>query len=97
MEKKQVFATSVIGLALLLGGCAHSLDKYYTSDGNLCAKISSFVIGTGETKKTVIVKDCAKMIYDTEGTGVSENATELGGNISEGLTRGAVEGMIPGG
>ena len=78
----------------LIFGCAHSLDKFYLSDGSLCAKVSSFVIGTGETEKYVVTS-CGTVKYDTKDTGISDNATELGGKVAEGLARGAVEGLNP--
>ncbi len=86
----RTLAIYVIGLALLLGGCAHTYNKFYSSDGKLCAVVASTVIGTGETKITV-KSPCAKLRYDTKDTGVSDNATKLGGKIAEG----AVKGMVP--
>ena len=78
----------------LIFGCAHSLDKFYLADGTICAKVSSFVIGTGETEKYV-VNPCGSVMYDTKDTGISNNATELGGKVAEGLAKGAVEGITP--
>ncbi len=82
----------VIGLTL---GCAHSHDKFFRPDGTLCAEVKSTVLGTGETVKTVVIVDCAELEYDTKDTGVSENATELGGKVAEGLAKGAVKGIVP--
>jgi len=79
------------GLAL---GCAHSHDKFYWPDGTLCAEIKSSVLGTGETEKYV-VSPCADLVYDTKDTGLSDNATEVGGKIAEGLAKGAVKGVVP--
>jgi hypothetical protein len=94
MEK--MYAICVIGLALLIGGCAHSSNKFYWPTGELCAKTSSFVVGTGETEKYVVVVPCGVTeMYDTKDTGVSENATELGGKVAEGLAKGAVKGVMP--
>jgi hypothetical protein len=94
MEK--VFATFVIGFALLLGGCAHSHDKFFNPDGTLCAEIKSTVIGTGEAAKIVVAEVCGVTeTYDTKDTGLSDNATELGGNVAEGLAKGAVKGVVP--
>ena len=88
----------LVTLLIVVGGfalgCAHSLDKFYLPDGSLCAKVSSFVIGTGETEKYV-VSPCGTVIMDTKDTGLSDNATELGGEVAEGLARGAVEGINP--
>jgi hypothetical protein len=72
-------------------GCAHSHDKFYYSDGILCAVVKSTVFGTGETEKYV-VSPCADLMYDTKDTGLSDNATDLGGKIAEG----AVRGLVPG-
>ncbi len=94
MEK--VFVTFVIGLALLLGGCALSHDKFYDIDGSLCAELKSFVLGTGEAEKYVVDEDCkVTMIYDTKDTGISEHAVELSGKVAEGLAKGAVKGVVP--
>lgn len=92
MEKR--FATYVIVLALLLGGCAHSLDKFYWSDGQRCAFISSYVIGTGNTAK-VIQNPCVVELYDTSDTGISDNGVKMGSKIAEGLAKGAVKGIVP--
>jgi hypothetical protein len=78
----------VIGLTF---GCAHSHDKFYFSDGTLCAEVKSTVLGTGETVKTVIIVDCGAVEYDTKDTGVSENA----GKLAESLAKGAVKGINP--
>ena len=87
----------VIGLALLLGGCALSHDKFYDVDGIICADLKSFVLGTGEAEKHVIDENCdVSLRYDTKDTGISENATELGGKVAEGLAEGAVKGLKPG-
>lgn len=87
-------ATILVVVSGLIFGCAHSLDKFYASDGKLCAIVSSFVIGTGNTEKYV-VNPCGTTLYDTKDTGISDNATELGGEIAEGLTKGAVKGINP--
>ncbi len=82
----------MIGLTLLLGGCAHSHDKFYLADGTLCAEIKSTVIGTGETEKTVVAELCSVTeVYDTKDTGLSDNA----GIVAEGLAKGAVKGVVP--
>ena len=81
----------VFGLAL---GCAHSHDKFFLSDGTLCAEVVSTVFGTGETEK-YIMSPCVELVYDTKDTGISDNATKLGGKVAEGLARGAVEGLVP--
>ena len=84
------------GLALLLGGCAHSSDKFYYTNGNLCAEISSYVLGTGEAEKYIIDEFCEiTVMYDTKDTGLSDNATELGGKVAEGLAKGAAKGLVP--
>jgi hypothetical protein len=72
-------------------GCAHSHDKFYFSDGTLCAEVVSTVLGTGETVKTVIIVDCGAVEYDTKDTGISENA----GKLAESLAKGAVKGIVP--
>ena len=88
-----VTSLCVFGLAL---GCAHSHDKFYNPDGTLCAEVKSTVLGTGEAEKLVIVNPCGlQTTYDTKDTGLSDNATELGGNIAEGLAKGAVKGVVP--
>jgi hypothetical protein len=74
-------------------GCAHTHNKFYT-DGKLCAVIKSTVLGTGETELSV-KSPCGNLVYDTKGTGISKNATELGGKVAEGLTKGAVKGLVP--
>ena len=80
----------------LIFGCAHSHNKFYWPDGEVCAETKSTVFGTGETEKYVTSELCRIVdAYDTKDTGVSDNATELGGKIAEGLTKGAVEGINP--
>jgi hypothetical protein len=93
---ERIYAICVIGLALLIGGCAHSSSKFYWPDGELCAKTSSFVVGTGETEKYIVVEDCGVTeVYDTKDTGISEEFTELGGKVAEGLAKGAIKGIMP--
>ena len=75
-------------------GCAHSHDKFYFPDGTLCAEVKSTVAGTGETEKYV-VSPCADLMYDTKDTGLSDNFTEFGGEVAEGLAKGAVKGINP--
>jgi hypothetical protein len=88
MEKILVICA---GLALLLGGCAHSHNTFFYPDGKLCAETVSTVFGTGETEKYVIMVPCGiTEMYDTKDTGISENATELGGKVAEGVVRGIV-------
>jgi hypothetical protein len=72
-------------------GCAHSHDKFFYQDGTLCAEAVSTVLGTGETEKYV-VNPCGSTLYDTKDTGLSDNATDLGGKVAEG----AVKGLVPG-
>jgi len=75
-------------------GCAHSHDKFYFVDGTLCAEVKSTVLGTGEAEKFVD-SPCVTEVYDTKDTGISKNATELGGKVAEGLAKGAVKGVVP--
>jgi hypothetical protein len=90
------FAILLIVVGGLIFGCAHSHDKFYLPDGQLCAEIKSTVLGTGETEKYVVVNPCGVTeSYDTKDTGISDNATELGGNIAEGLAKGAAKGLVP--
>jgi hypothetical protein len=90
---ERTFAICVVGLALLLGGCAHSHDKFYFDDGTLCAEVKSTVLGTGETEKYIVDENCdITIIVDTKDTGISDNVTDLGGKIAEG----AVKGLVPG-
>jgi hypothetical protein len=94
MEK--AFVTCVIGLALLLGGCAHSHNKFFWPDGELCAETKSTVLGTGETEKYVVSELCKLTEkYDTKDTGISDNATDMGGKVAEGLAKGIVKGVVP--
>jgi hypothetical protein len=86
----KALALILIVVSGLIFGCAHSLDKFYLSDGTICAEISSFVIGTGEAEKYA-VSPCGTVMYDTKDTGISKNATELGGKVAEG----AVKGLVP--
>jgi hypothetical protein len=80
----------------LIFGCALSHDKFYDTDGSLCADLKSFVLGTGDATKYVIDEDCNVILeYNTKDTGVSERFTELGGKVAEGLTKGAVKGINP--
>lgn len=81
----------------LIFGCAHSHNKFYWTDGSICAETKSTVVGTGKTTKYTTSGLC-KIVdsYDTKDTGVSDNATELGGKIAEGLAKGAVKGIKPG-
>jgi hypothetical protein len=85
----------VIGLTLL-AGCAFSYDKFYYSDGTKCAEVRAWVIGTGEIGKYIVDEWCGvTVMHDTKNTGFSDNATELGGKIAEGLAEGAVNGINP--
>ena len=80
----------------LIFGCAHSHDKYYYDDGTLCAEVTSTVLGTGEAEKYVVIETCkVATTYDTKDTGISDNFTELGGEVAEGLAKGAVKGVVP--
>jgi hypothetical protein len=89
---ERIFATFVIGLALLLGGCAHSHNTFYWPDGELCAETKSTVLGTGETEKYTVIAPCGVTeVYDTKDTGISDNATDLGGKVAEG----AIKGIVP--
>ena len=79
----------VVGLTL---GCAHSHDKFYYTDGSICAEVRSWVLGTGETEKYIVNEWCdVIVIYDTKDTGISENV----GKLAEGLAKGAVKGVVP--
>ena len=81
----------------LIFGCAHSHNKFYWPDCEICAETKSTVVGTGETEKYTTSELC-KIVdsYDTKDTGISDNATDLGGKIAEGLAKGVVEGIKPG-
>jgi len=92
MVRSAIFLVCVFGLAL---GCAHSHDKFYYVDGKICAELKSTVLGTGETEKGITDSECVTLLYGTRDTGLSDNATELGGKVAEGLARGAVEGLVP--
>jgi hypothetical protein len=88
-----VLILCVIGLTL---GCAHSHNKFFWPDGQLCAETVSTVFGTGETEKYVVSEACEVTdLYDTKDTGLSDNAVELGGKVAEGLAKGAVKGVVP--
>jgi hypothetical protein len=76
-------------------GCAHSHDIFYYKNGKVCAVLKSTVVGTGETEKAVTESKCATVFYDTKDTGISDNATDLGGKVAEGLAKGAAEGLSP--
>ena len=89
------FAVSLIVVSGLIFGCAHSHDKFYYKNGKICAELKSTVVGTGETEKFVTDSKCVTLSYDTKDTGLSDNATELGGKVAEGLAKGAVEGLNP--
>ena len=91
MRFAAILILCVFGLTF---GCAHSYDKFYDSDGKLCAVLRSIVLGTGNAEKAVASR-CGILKYDTKDTGISKNATELGGKISEGLAKGAVKGLVP--
>ena len=79
----------VVGLTLL-AGCAFQHGKYFYPDGELCAHTYELVVGTGETETVTEVVKCVTIAHSTSDTGVSENATELGGKIAEGAVKGAV-------
>jgi len=91
--KSLAILVCVGGLAL---GCAHSHNTFYYKNGELCAETKATVIGTGETEKYTTSEVCGVVdVYDTKDTGISDNATEVGGKIAEGLARGAAEGINP--
>jgi hypothetical protein len=92
MVRSAIFLICVFGLAL---GCAHSHDKFYYKDGTICAEAKSTVFGTGEAEKFVTDTKCFTLSYSTKDTGISDNATKLGGKVAEGLAKGAVEGLTP--
>jgi hypothetical protein len=93
---ERIFVVCVIGLTLLLGGCASTHNWFYRSDGSLCAETRSTVLGTGETELYIVDKDCTiTLIYDTKDTGISDNAKDLGGKVAEGLVKGAIKGAVP--
>ena len=91
----RALAITLIVVSGLFFGCAHSHDKFYYKNGKVCAELKSTVVGTGETEKFVTDSDCVTLAYDTKDTGISDNATELGGKVAEGLARGAAEGLTP--
>lgn len=86
MRFASILILCVFGLTF---GCAHTHNKFYNSDGSLCAELKSTVLGTGETELKV-ASPCGALKYDTEGTGVSPGAAALGGKIAEGAVRGLV-------
>ena len=93
---ERILIICVTGLTLLLGGCAHSHNTFYYTNGTVCAETLSTVLGTGETEKFVTQGKCELTeTYDTKDTGISDNATDLGGKVAEGLAKGAVKGLVP--
>lgn len=88
MRFAAIIILCVFGLTF---GCAHSHDKFYFADGTICAEVKSTVLGTGEAEKFVD-NPCVTLVYDTKDTGISKNATELGGKVAEGV----VKGLVPG-
>ena len=91
----KAFVITLVVVSGLIFGCAHSHDKFYYKNGEICAELKSTVVGTGETEKFITDSDCVTLSYDTKDTGLSDNATELGGKVAEGLAKGAVEGLNP--
>ena len=92
----KAFAITLIVVGGLIFGCAHSHDKFYYKDGKICAELKSTVFGTGETEKYATSEVCKVVdAYSTKDTGISDNATELGGKVAEGLAKGAVKGINP--
>ena len=91
----RVLVTTLIVVSGLIFGCAHSHDKFYYDNGKICAELKSTVVGTGETEKEVSESNCVALSYSTRDTGISDNATDLGGKVAEGLAKGAVEGLNP--
>ncbi len=92
--RRTVLLLCVVALTLL-AGCAIQPGKYYDSDGKLCAHTFEGVIGTGETETVTDADGCVTITHSTSDTGVSENATELGGKVAEGLAAGAVKSVVP--
>ena len=91
----KAFVITLVVVSGLIFGCAHSHDKFYYKNGEICAELKSTVVGTGETEKFITDSDCVTLSYSTRDTGLSDNATELGGKVAEGLAKGAVEGLNP--
>ncbi len=90
-----VLTICMIGLTLL-AGCAFSYDKFYHTNGNLCAEVKAWVLGTGDIDKYIVDEWCeVTVLTDTKNTGISKNATEFGGKVAEGLTKGAAKGINP--
>ena len=92
--RSTVLTICVVGLTLL-AGCALQHGKYYYHDGTPCAHTYEAVVGTGETETVTEVVKCVKITRSTSDTGVSKNATTLGGKVAEGLAKGAVKGVMP--
>ncbi len=77
--------------SLLLGGCAFaSYTQWDPTTGKKILKITSGVVGTGETEQLVDGYG-----YSTSDTGVSDNATKLGGDLSKAAAMGALKSLVP--
>jgi hypothetical protein len=99
IRKLESFANKVKGVAAFISlvggivatvfmmGCAHMHQRTYNPDGTLASDTVSTVFGRGETY--LIATDDATE-YLTTGTGISDNATKLGGEIAEGAVKGIV-------
>lgn len=72
---------------VIMMGCAHMHQRTYHADGTLATDTVSTVFGRGET---YLVANDEETEYLTTGTGISDNATKLGGEIAEGAVRGIV-------
>ncbi len=85
----------VLGLALL-AGCAHSHNQYYYKSGKLCADLKQYILGAGEVERKIIIAKCGVVeSHKTKGTGISENFSNIPGDIVEGVVKGAIRGFKP--
>lgn len=102
-----------LACAALSLGCASTLQKtvvYDPATGNpLCeSRVSSRILGTGETEMQASNACSGAVAYSTKDTGLSENAKDLGvlgikaavqsarpGGQLEGALSGALSGAIP--
>ena len=87
-------AASVIAV-FFLSGCAHQHIRTYYVTGEIKCDSLTTVLGQGEVSVLVESAECPDTIYESVGTGLSNNGKDALGVIAEGAARGAVGALVP--
>lgn len=101
MNRAKGFAAFIVTAASIatlffVAGCAHQHIKTYYPTGDLKCDSLTTVWGQGQVAVLVESDDCPDTIYESEGTGLSDNGKAALGVIAEGAARGAAGALVPG-